>query len=116
MSEIYEKKHTPQMTWREISELPTSVSRIPNGSSGVHESCLRSYHVLMRVRNWLGQGVPNNIIADMVDETMAARGGSGYGELPLPLCLCGKPAKQHDSVCTQCEQRRSEANPGLGPS
>jgi len=51
-----------------ISKLPTTVDSIPDGSKGVHESVLRAYNILRRVKEWLERGVPPGVILDLVSE------------------------------------------------
>lgn len=41
------------MTFDEIRKYPTIVTEIPIGSNGVHESCLRSWHILEKVREMI---------------------------------------------------------------
>lgn len=45
----------------EIVALPTVVD-------GNHESVYRSYHILSKVKSYLSEGVPYNIIAELIEE------------------------------------------------
>ena len=56
------------MTIREIQARATCVDSIPFGSKGVHESMLRAYQILKRVRDWLTRGVPAAVILELIDE------------------------------------------------
>ena len=56
------------MTLIDIAKMPTSVDSIPPGCKGVHESTLKAYHILMLVKQWLGDGVPAHVILDVVAE------------------------------------------------
>lgn len=42
--------------WKGISEMPTTVDSIPNGSRGVHESVLRAFQILREVQRMLERG------------------------------------------------------------
>lgn len=56
------------MTIRQIMEMPTVVTEVPCGCSGVHESVLRAYNILERVKEWLSSRVPADVILDLIDE------------------------------------------------
>ena len=47
--------------------MPESVTAIPPGATGVHESCLRGRQVLNLVREWLEAGVPAKVVLDLLD-------------------------------------------------
>jgi len=61
------------MTIQEIKSIPTCLA-ITNGSpkswpsySGqVHESVLRSYHLLRKTKEWLAGGVPGQYVLEMI--------------------------------------------------
>jgi len=55
-------------TWTHIRTLPTSVTEVPRECSGVHESCLRSYQILEKVKEYLVRGVPADVILELVVE------------------------------------------------
>jgi hypothetical protein len=57
----------------EIMRMPTSVDVIPPGCKGVHESCLRSYHIVQLAERWLGAGVPHSILLEVIEELRQAR-------------------------------------------
>lgn len=54
------------MTIQEIMQLPTCVRNITPGLSGVHESTLRSYQILQRVKEYLREDYPANAILELV--------------------------------------------------
>lgn len=51
-----------------IRQWPTSVTEIPLGCTGVHESTLRAYQILEKVKDWLHQGVPGNVVLELIAE------------------------------------------------
>lgn len=59
------------MTLAELREQPTTIGTGPNGTR-VHESVLRSYGMLQKVRELLMQPerVPPNVILEMIDDVM----------------------------------------------
>lgn len=52
----------------EIRRMPTSVTAIPDGCSGVHESNTRAYWILEKVKYYWREGVPPKIILELVEE------------------------------------------------
>lgn len=56
------------MNIKSISKKPTSVCSIPAGCKGVHESTLRAYQILERVKGWLEKGVPADVILELIRE------------------------------------------------
>jgi len=40
----------------------------PDGPGKIHESILRSFHIVRQVQYWLAEGVPANIILELVEE------------------------------------------------
>ena len=56
------------MRLQEIIKIPTVIKEIPDGSTGVHESCVRSYQILNKVKYYLSKNVPNDIIIELIDE------------------------------------------------
>ena len=63
----------------EIAEMDTVVRSIPAGSAGVHESTLRSWHILMKVKDWLQNGVPGDVILSLIEEMEGKRVGKTSG-------------------------------------
>lgn len=59
------------MTICEISKLPTSVRDIPSGCAGVHESILRAFQILDKVKYLLASGVPSPIVLELIAEMEA---------------------------------------------
>jgi hypothetical protein len=55
------------MDYEQIRQMPTVLTEIPGGSRGVHESCLRAYHILAKVK-WL---LENKTHSDVVLELIA---------------------------------------------
>ncbi len=56
------------MSLGDIRRMPTSITEIPLGSSGVHESCLRSFHILNKVIDLLMKGTPAEVILEIVED------------------------------------------------
>jgi len=54
--------------------MPTSVKEIPLDCKGVHESCLRSWHLLEKTRDYLRRGVPSEVVLELLWE-IDERGG-----------------------------------------
>ena len=61
------------MTLAELRDMPTTIGTGSNGPR-IHESCMRSYQVLMKVRQMLLQSipVPPNIMLEIIDDAMDA--------------------------------------------
>ncbi len=59
------------MTLSELRERPTTIGTGPNGQR-IHESVMRSYGMLMKVRELLMQPerVPANVLLEMIDDVM----------------------------------------------
>lgn len=55
----------------EINRLPTTVYSIPPDSKGVHESCLRSFHILHEVKRLLVLGTPGEVVSELIKEMEA---------------------------------------------
>jgi len=66
------------MNIKSISEMPTCVETIPAGCKGVHESTLRAYQILKKVKNFLERGVPQDVILELVEE-MESAGTADFG-------------------------------------
>jgi hypothetical protein len=60
-------------TFASIREFPSTIGTGPN-SPKVHESCFRSYQMLMKVRELLmnPKGVPQELLLDLIDDVMDA--------------------------------------------
>ena len=56
------------MNIKEISELPSTVQRIPTHGFGVHESTLRAYQILRKTKDYLKRGVPADVILELIEE------------------------------------------------
>jgi hypothetical protein len=56
------------MRWTEIAAIPTKVTEIPAGSTGVSESCLRAWHLVAKVKDYLRRGVPADVLLEFIDE------------------------------------------------
>lgn len=52
----------------DIHKMPTLVSEIPSGSAGVHESCLRAFHILRKAQELLALGTPPGVVLDLISE------------------------------------------------
>ena len=64
------------MTIFEIAEMPTSLSReyvLKSPAVGWHESLLRSYHVVQKVRELLQKGTPNEVTLELIETMMTHR-------------------------------------------
>lgn len=56
------------MTIIEINKMPTTIQEIPRDAKGVHESVMRSYHILGKVKELLSLGVPTPVVLDLIAE------------------------------------------------
>lgn len=56
------------MKWSEIRVKPSTIKRVPKGCTGVHESILRSYQILEKVKDYLKRGVPADVILELIEE------------------------------------------------
>ena len=54
-----------------IREQPTTIGTGPN-SGRVHESVLRSFHIVGKVRELLNSGTPPDIVLEIIDDLMNA--------------------------------------------
>lgn len=61
------------MTLAELRELPTVIGTGPNGPR-IHESLLRSYHCVGKVRELLRHEVPPKVLLEMIEDIMYAPG------------------------------------------
>jgi len=52
----------------EIQELKTTVHSVPKDCSGIHESTLRSYQILQKVKDLLNRGTPTDVILELIWE------------------------------------------------
>lgn len=55
----------------DINRMPTCIETIPAGSSGVHESSLRAYHILRKAQELLALGTPSGVVLDLIAEMEA---------------------------------------------
>lgn len=46
--------------------MPTAVEKVPEGCIGVHESMLRSYAILQKVKELLDVGTPGSVIRELI--------------------------------------------------
>jgi hypothetical protein len=53
---------------QDIQKIPTCVDAIPAGAKGVHESVLRAYQILERVKDYLRRGVPGDVTLELIKE------------------------------------------------
>lgn len=67
-------------TIAEISRMPTCTGLVPTDNPKVHESVLRAYQILLRVKSWLQRGVPAEVILELIDEMENPKGGSDGAE------------------------------------
>lgn len=67
----YEPNKT--MTLHEIRDFPTSIDTGPN-SGRVHESVLRSYQIVQKVKELLNQDVAPQVILEVIDDLEKAMG------------------------------------------
>ena len=51
-----------------IAQMPTSIIKIPLGSKGVHESCLRSYHIVQLAKWMLKLNVPAEVVLEIIEQ------------------------------------------------
>ena len=56
------------MTLKEIAGMPTCVDKIPPGSTGVHESCLKAYQILNYAKGLLVKGTPPDVVLKLIQE------------------------------------------------
>ena len=53
--------------WLKIAERPTAVMKIPDSTTGVHESTLRAYVILEEVKGLLQMGTPGTVILKAIE-------------------------------------------------
>ena len=75
------------LTWREIAEMPAIISprlgeTLEPGCRGVHESVLRGYQLVAKVKDYLARGVPADVILELIDEVESAPAVPALGEEP----------------------------------
>ena len=61
------------MMIRDVSNVPTEIN-CNNSNSRIHESCLRSYQIVLKVKEWLVQEVPHAVILELIEEMDTAFG------------------------------------------
>lgn len=61
--------------WLQIAAMPTCIPRVPPGSNGCHESCLRSFHVAREVRRLLELGTPPAVVLQIMAVMEGGPGG-----------------------------------------
>ena len=54
--------------FEEIRQTPTTITEWPVGASGIHESVLRSYQILMLTKDYLRRGVPADVLLEIIHE------------------------------------------------
>lgn len=54
----------------EINKVPTVVSKdnLGENSTGAHESILRSYNIVMKVKDLLRRKVPADVVLELIEE------------------------------------------------
>ena len=52
----------------DIQKMPTTITEIPKGTTGVHESCMRAYHILRKAQELLALGTPSGVVLDLITE------------------------------------------------
>ena len=57
--------YTPKMI--QISKYPVTIEEIPAGAARVHESVMRSYHILESVKEYLKLDTPPSVILEMIE-------------------------------------------------
>jgi len=56
------------MTLSDIRKIPTVIDEIEPSATGAHESVMRSFHVMRKVKEWLELRVPHETIIEMIDD------------------------------------------------
>jgi len=59
------------MRWSEIAATPTGVECMQDGHKGLHESLVRSYHILSKAKEYLARGVPADVLLELIAEAEA---------------------------------------------
>lgn len=61
-----------QDTILDIMKMPTLTSELPKElgvkNTKIHESCFRCYQILQRVKYYLSEGMPQNLILDLIND------------------------------------------------
>ena len=52
----------------EIQKMPTCINVIPQGATSVHESCLRAFNILNKVKDLLNKKVPSDVVLELINE------------------------------------------------
>ncbi len=52
----------------EIMQMPTRIETKELDKMGAIDQYFRCYHVLLKVRHWLGQGVPSEVILELIED------------------------------------------------
>jgi hypothetical protein len=66
----------------DIWKMPTIITEIPQCATGVHESCLRSYHILIKAKELLALGTPPGVVLDLIEEMEAPVADQKMGGAP----------------------------------
>ncbi len=64
------KDRIPDMTIQKLQSLPTSISESVLRKTAVHESVLRSYQLVCRLREMLLDGTRSDVIVAVIDTVM----------------------------------------------
>ena len=56
------------MTITSIRSFPTTITAIPVGCRGVHESTLKAYQILGKVKELLHKKVPSEVVLELIEE------------------------------------------------
>jgi hypothetical protein len=59
------------VTFAEIRAMPQTIREIPPGSTGAHESVLRSFHIVNKVRELLILETPPTVLLDIIEDLRA---------------------------------------------
>jgi len=54
------------MNYDTIRGMPTTVTGVPSGTNGVHESCLRAYQILEKVKWLLNEGSSSHVVLELI--------------------------------------------------
>tara|TARA_Y100000310_G_scaffold319737_1_gene375397 strand:+ start:247 stop:465 length:219 start_codon:yes stop_codon:yes gene_type:complete len=56
------------MTLEEIKQMPVTMGNLDKyPTSKMHESVMRSYHIVVKVRDLLERGTPNDVVIEIID-------------------------------------------------
>lgn len=61
------------MTLEEIRKFPTCVDDGPN-KKRIHESCLRSFHIVEKVKELIEAQCPPSVMRQIIDDLSSAKG------------------------------------------